>query len=110
MRIEHGERRCLVNHFDSRVWHNVTSFDLAQVLGNADDAVRVVADEIGFDEQFSDHACLVSAHATRGKYGGGGFGQGRWRKDRHYSFAPLAIHARIISTCSAGNGLPGGIC
>ena len=71
--------------------------------------MRVVADEIGLDEQFSDHARLVSAHSSRSKNGCGGFDQRRWSKDRHYSFAPLAIHARIISTCSAGNGLPGGI-
>ena len=80
MRVEHGERRSLVNHFDGRVWHNVTGFDLAQVLGDADDAVRVVADEIGLDEQFSNHARLVSAHASRGKNGRGSFDQGRWRK------------------------------
>ena len=29
MRVEHGERRSLVNNFDSGVWHNVAGFDLA---------------------------------------------------------------------------------
>ena len=85
MRVEHGERRSLMHDLDSGIWHYVAGFDLAQVLGNADDAVRVVADEIGLDEQFSDHARFVSAHASRSKNGGGGFGQRRWRKDRHYS-------------------------
>ena len=47
MRVEHGERRSFVNDFDGGVWHDVAGFDLAQVLGDADDAVTVVADEIG---------------------------------------------------------------
>ena len=73
MRVEYRERRGLVNDFDRGVWHNIAGFDLAQVLGDADDAVRVVADEIGLDEQFSDHVCLPGAHSSRGKNGGASF-------------------------------------
>ena len=73
MRVEHGQRRSLVDDLDSRVWHDVAPFDLAQVLRDADDAVRVMADEIGLDEQFGDHVRLVGTHSSRDKNGRGGF-------------------------------------
>ncbi len=59
MPVEHGRRRGLAHDFDLGVGNDLPLFDGAYVLGNADDAVRVVPHGIGIGQQLGDDiGCL----------------------------------------------------
>ena len=67
--VEHGRGGRLAHDFDLGVGHDLSLFNGAYVLGNADDAVRVVPHGIGVGQQLGDDIGGRRGRTGRGENG-----------------------------------------